>query len=330
MNKKNYEDEMIERYIYQVMKNLPARSKDIEDEIRGLIYDMLEEISKEQPPSKEAVDQVLTKLGNPAMLAENYRGKTRYLIGPEIYPTYLMILKIVLPTVFLAMSVVSVIELLTDGGQVWYHYLGKWFNNMWSVLIGSFAYVTVIFAIFERRGIHTKELASEWEVSSLPPVPKADTVISFGESIVGVIFHIILMILLVSAPQLFGAFIMEQGKLVSTPIFDLEVLQRLLPLFLVSIALGILKSAYGLVERSYNIRYLIVHTVCSLIELLLTVIIFAGYPIWNQAFPDIFRNVPAFRDIWDAVTSNFVIILIIIFVIELATILYKTFKNSMK
>lgn len=330
MEKKKYEDEMIERYIYQVKKQLPSQVKDIEEEVRGLIYDMLEELTKGDAPTKQNVDEVLTKLGNPAVLAENYRGKARYLIGPGLFPTYLMILKIVLPTVFLGMSIVTIIELLTDGGQIWYHYLGSWFGGLFNALLGAFAYVTCIFAVLEYRGVSTKELTEEWEVSSLPPVPKSDTVISMGESIVGIVFHIFLMILIASAPQLIGAFFFSNNELTNVPVFDLEVLNNILPLFLISIGLGILKSAYGLIERSYNLRYAVVSTICSLAELILALIIFAGYPIWNQAFPDAFGEVTVIRSIWDAITSNFVIFLIIVFIIELVTVLYKTFKNKLR
>ncbi len=330
MEKKKYEDEMIERYIYQVKKQLPSQAKDIEEEVRGLIYDMLEELTKGDTPTKQNVDEVLTKLGNPAVLADNYRGKARYLIGPGLFPTYLIILKIVLPTVFLGMSIVTIIELLTDGGQIWYHYLGSWFGGVLNALFGAFAYVTCIFAVLEYKGVSTKELTEEWEVSSLPPVPKSDTVISMGESIVGIVFHIFLMILIASAPQLLGAFFFSNNELTNVPVFDLEVLNNILPLFLISIGLGILKSAYGLIERCYNIRYAVVNTICSLAELILALIIFAGYPIWNQAFPDAFGEVTVIRSIWDAVTSNFVIFLIIVFIIELVTVLYKTFKNKLR
>lgn len=328
MTKKNYEDEMIERYIYQVKKHLPSQAKEIDAEVRGMIYEMLEESSKDETPTKEEVDEVLTRLGNPAILADNYRGKARYLIGPGIFPTYLMLLKIVLPTVLLAMSIVTMIELLTDGGRIWYDYLGKWLGMIWNGVLGAFAYVTCIFAIFEYKGVSTRELTEDWKVSSLPPVPKADTAIPLGESIVGIVFHVLLMILFVSAPQLMGAFYYKDG-LINVPIFDLKVLQDILPLILVSIGLGILKSIYGMFERCYNIRYAIVNTICSLVELTLTVIIFTAYPIWNEAFPEHFGNSSTIISIWETVTSNFVIFLIIIYFVELATVLYKTFKNGM-
>ncbi len=328
MTKKNYEEEMIDRYVYQVKKHLPSQAEEIEKEVRGLIYDMLEEISQGEAPTKEQVDEALTRLGNPATLAENYRGKARYLIGPGLFPTYLMILKIVLPTVVFAMCIVTMIELLTGADRSWYEHLTSWLASIWSGLMGAFAYVSIIFAIFEYKGISTKELSSDWTVSSLPPVPRTDTVISRGESIVGIVFHILLTILIVSAPQLFGAFFWVRGEMTSYPIFDLEVLKHVLPLFLIGMGLGILKNVYGLIERCYNIRYAIVSTICSLAELLLGIIIFAGYPIWNQAFPDAFGDVSVIRTIWDAVTSNFVIFLILVHMLELITVFYKTFKHK--
>jgi hypothetical protein len=328
MTKKKYEDEIIERYVYQVKKHLPSQAKEIEEEVRGLINDMLEETCQGETPTKEEVDEVLIKLGNPAILADNYRGKARYLIGPGLFPTYLTLLKIVLPTVFFAMSIVTMIELLTEAGQAWYAYLGSWLAGVWNGLIGAFAYVTVIFAIFELKDVNTKGLQTDWSVSSLPPLPKTDAVISRGESIFSIVFYVILTTLLVAAPRLFGAFFWVDGEMTSYPVFDLEVLKTVLPLFLIGIGFGILKHVYGLIERSYNLRYAIVSTVCSLAELIISIIIFAGYPIWNQAFPGAFGDVAVIQDVWNVVTSNFVILLILIHLVELITVMYKTFKSK--
>ncbi len=327
---KSYHEEMIERYIYQVKKHLPSSNKDIEEEIKSLIYEMLEARSKAAEPSKQEMDAVLTELGDPATLAENYRGKSRYLIGPGLFPTYLMLLKIVLSSVLLAMTVVTVLELITGERQVWYVYIGNWFSHIWNGLLGAFAWVTGIFALLEYKGVSTGELSSAWEVSSLPPVPRNETKIPISESVVGIIFHIFLLILFTSAPRLFGIYLVKDGNLTAYPVFDLIVLEDILPLFLIGIGLGILKNIYALIERQYNIRYAVFDVTCSLSEMLLAVIIFTAYPIWNENFPGFFGDISAVNNLWNIITSNFATCLIIIYLAGIGITLYKTFKHRLK
>lgn len=64
------EHELIERYLYAVTKQLPAKSRrDIERELRSLIGDMLEERCGEIAPTERDIRVVLTELGTPTELA---------------------------------------------------------------------------------------------------------------------------------------------------------------------------------------------------------------------------------------------------------------------
>ncbi|MDF2536663.1 MAG: hypothetical protein K0R18_2825, partial [Bacillales bacterium] len=98
--------ELIERYIYAVTKRLPeaqredvakvtkrlpeAQREDVAKELRGNIEDMLSD-----NPSQHEIEGVLIELGEPSKLATEFRGKKRYLIGPEHFDQYISILKIV-------------------------------------------------------------------------------------------------------------------------------------------------------------------------------------------------------------------------------------------
>lgn len=61
------------------------------------------------------MDQVLKSLGNPAALARRYRDGESYVVGPENYDTYLLVLKIVLISVLIGFVVSAVVGLLADG-----------------------------------------------------------------------------------------------------------------------------------------------------------------------------------------------------------------------
>lgn len=67
--------DLIERYIYAVTKRLPYKTReDVAQELRTLIDDMLKERCGEITPTQKDVKIVLTELGTPDELYEQYGG----------------------------------------------------------------------------------------------------------------------------------------------------------------------------------------------------------------------------------------------------------------
>jgi len=80
---------LIDLYIYEVTRRLPEKNReDIALELRSTIEDMLPEHYKE-----EEVKAVLTKLGNPAILANSYRDQPMYLIVSKEFAKHLLLKK---------------------------------------------------------------------------------------------------------------------------------------------------------------------------------------------------------------------------------------------
>ena len=103
------ENNLIERYLYDVVRRLPEKQrKDIEEELRTLIEDMLEE--RKGDGGAEEVEAVLSELGDPAKLAMKYRGEEAHLIGGEYYPIYCQILKLVLICVGVGVTISAVVH----------------------------------------------------------------------------------------------------------------------------------------------------------------------------------------------------------------------------
>jgi hypothetical protein len=337
-NQTNYIEDIVNRYIYQVSKHIaPQIRKDIEEELRTLIYDMLEDKTQDNPPTKEDIHSVLKELGSPTDLADKYRDKSRYLIGPSIFPAYLLIIKIVLAATLLGMTIVTILDLLTAPSGIWYEYLGSWFSGMISGFFMAFAWVTIIFAIFEWRGVNLKELIPEWDVTTLPPIPEHEISIPLGEPIAGIIFTIFAMIIFLTAPQLMGVYYYVNNANMNTiPIFDLDVLRNILPLFLICMGLGLLKNIWQIVDRKYSIKYAIFSFVVNSIEIILTIIIFTRFPIWNKNF--IFELNELFQitandtlsSIWNILTSNIILIMVLVYIIDTVSTIYKSLKTENK
>jgi hypothetical protein len=84
--------ELVDRYVHQVGRYLPEKDRaEIMAELRSQIADQLDD-RYEGAPTQADVAAVLTELGDPRRLAASYAGE-RYLIGPDLYPTMMMVLR---------------------------------------------------------------------------------------------------------------------------------------------------------------------------------------------------------------------------------------------
>lgn len=330
MSAKNYIEETIDRYVYQVVRRVPRKSqKDIEKELRGLIEDMLKERCGELPREKKDLNVVLAELGAPSELAAQYRDQpTRYLIGPELFPKYWFILKIVLPVVAAGMSIAYLIVAILNPEVQWYVQLGRWLGSTIFGLTGVFAGMTLLFAIFEWRGISMEDLGEGLDLSNLPPVPSKKGRISRGESIANIVFTVLVILLFAVAPQLMSVYT-SSGFL---PIFNLEQLHRLMPLFLLTFGLGLLRDSFGLVEGRYTLRFAIVTTACGVLSIGLCLFLFRQ-PIWNagliQQINAVFPLGEAYENIariWGYFQQYFVAILIFAYAMEIGTAWFRALR----
>jgi hypothetical protein len=93
--------ELIDAYVNEVGLRLPQKQHaDLEREIRSMIEDTLEDESRAQgrPADEAMLVGVLKKLGPPQKMADSYLPPL-YLIGPQLFPAYLMVLRIALAVI---------------------------------------------------------------------------------------------------------------------------------------------------------------------------------------------------------------------------------------
>ena len=86
--------DLAERYVRAVLAAVPASQRqELEREIRALVADAIEAKTTETGSAgAEAERAALTDLGDPALLAGRYTGRTAYLIGPSLFPEWRRIL----------------------------------------------------------------------------------------------------------------------------------------------------------------------------------------------------------------------------------------------
>jgi len=324
-------ESMAERYIYDVTRRLPQHQKeDICRELHSLIDDMLETQGGDAA-SEQDLHEVLIKLGDPKKLADQYREKKRYLIGPAYFEQYTMLLKIVLPCVVFGITVAGIVETVIAADTNYVSIFADYFASAFSALFQGFAWVTIIFACIEYNEEKTPGKTArqkEWNPADLPQVPSEHAAIPRSDPIIGIAFTILIMILFNIAPQLMGVYTTANG-FSSVPIFDMQVLKTMLPLFNLCFLIGAVREIFKLLLGKYSIKLAVIVLITNLLTVCFTLVIFSNGAIWNPNLLQSITVLPADFDIypiWNNIGRIFIAIVVFGTVIDSAVMLYKGFK----
>jgi hypothetical protein len=229
---KEIEMNLIDRYITEVGKYLPRKNRaDIEAEIRSTLEDMLEERSQGQGPADEAtVLELLKEYGSPREVAAKYKTH-QYLIGPRLFPTFELVLRIVL-VIVAAASLIGLAASLakTDlTGPAFLSAIEQWFGSLISGLIAAFGNIALVFAIIERTRVAEKfeKEFLEWDPKELKSEPDPDQ-IDLPDHIATVILTVLALVVLNLYPNLLSVRFPSNGAWVTLPVLT-EVFFRFLP-----------------------------------------------------------------------------------------------------
>lgn len=241
--------ELIKRYIYAVVKQLPSKIReDVSKELQTLIDDMLEARCGLVIPSEKDVKVVLTELGTPAELAKSYNpDKDRYLIGPRYFAAYKMLLTLAILAVAFGILISSIVTVISSGTSLSFIGFGKWIASTIMGLVYAFAFVTIFFAFFEKKGISVD--LSDNNLDTLPPVPQKQESIKKSESIISIIVSIIFAVCFILAPEVLFFYTKESGII---PIFDPVVIRSIWYLIIILSTLDIFREAAKLHEGRYT------------------------------------------------------------------------------
>ncbi len=256
--------DLIERYIYAVTKNLPKKSRsDIESELRTLIDDMLEDRTGDVMPTEQDIKVVLTELGTPTELASKYdQDAFNALIGQPYYTTYKFVLSIVAAAVAGGITISMLVLAIVEPGTVWYIQMFQWISSVLMGVVSAFGFVTLLFAIFERKGVQM-DFKND-SLDALPQVPKNKEIISKSEPIFSIVITIIFGLIFLTVPQIVGVYDLSNGTSVS--VFDVAVVRSLWYLILAFFAMGIIRDGYKLFERRYTKRLAVVTVITNILS----------------------------------------------------------------
>ena len=271
-------NDLIERYIYVATRRLPRNKReDVSLELKGLIEDMLQERCPEETPTEKDVRVVLTELGTPQEVYARYdEDADKCLIGAPYYKTYLFVLQIVLVSVAAGLTIANTILQLLEPRDFFTAIL-SWLNGLWNSLFGAFAFVTLLFAFFQRKGIR---LAESFNFDDLPPVPQKSQEISRWESIAGIGIDVIFVVLFLFVPEVFSMY--SEG--LAVPIFDIHAVQSTWLLIVAFAVCGIIREAVQLLEGIYSKKVMVTAYITNLLSAILCCWWILGNNLLNPAF----------------------------------------------
>ncbi len=277
--------DLINRYIYAVTKSLPEKQRaDIELELRTLIDDMIEELD-DGLDYEGKVRHVLEELGDPTLLAQNYRGGKRYLIGPGYYDRYLLTIKVVLPCVFLGISIAFFFSTAFGNEVVGANIVGEYLASVISALTQAAAWITIGYVIAERNFKDEAPEQSKWDISKLPELPKQKAKIRIADPIAGILFTTIFWIFMLSVPQYFAAYIGRGDELHIISVFNTTVLKEFSIVMIGIFICGIIKEGLQLFYGRWTFKLALACSTLSIISMVLALFMFTSN-IWNVNFMD--------------------------------------------
>lgn len=279
--------DLIERYIYDVTRRLPEKSREeVGKELRADIGDMLSE-----NPSEEEIKKVLASLGAPRTLANQYRGKQRYLISPDWMDEYLRTLQIVLIvicSISLFSSIISHVMYPTETTAIgiFAEVFSNSINGLIEGALWAFAVVTLIFVGIDHGKAKAKK--EPWKPESLPKLPKKTEInIPRAGTIAGLICTLIfgtIFIMLLVENQKYIGWVETAGDTNIIPVFNNVVIQNFIPFFVLSLVFSACDSIVKLYYGKWNIATAAMDTVSSLVSAILFLVFIHQGNLFDAVF----------------------------------------------
>ena len=244
--------ELQERYIAAGLKHIPPTEKDgVEKAMRRIIAERLQERGN---ASEETEREVLRGLGSPRILAEKQLREPPHLIGPELYGTYMLIVKIVMTVAVIGTLIGNTVDFIVNGETI-LRYIAQSFAAAIGVAIGAFGWVTLVFAIMERTAKQKilTEIQEDWSLADLPEKEVPQKPFNKVGVIIGIIFTVLFIILVNQYSQLLGFYYTLDGSIQEMiPMLNQEVFRSYLPYINGMLVLQLLFSASKLVFRKWT------------------------------------------------------------------------------
>ena len=285
---------LIERYIHEVVSRLPEKDRaDVSMELNANICDMLPDSAGEAE-----VRSVLNGLGNPSVLAENYRSNPRYLISPSVYDDYVRALKWVLPLVggicLVVGAIIGAIEALDKNmgelvplTDIIVNTIVKGLSVGISGAFHTLFWVTIGFVIAERTGAKKAMDGEKWTVDKLPDtIPDDKSKIPLSDSIVELFFIVVfsVIVLLFCFDALPIVFAISSDMFQNGNFFSDSFLAACIPVLIIGSLINIAECIVKIIKRRWTLLVCGTVVVSGIVGIGLMLYLFSRPKIMNPEF----------------------------------------------
>ena len=225
---------LTDRYVWAVLRAVPESQRaELEPEIRALVADAAEAQAAESTP--EAAERAaLLELGDPDVLAGRYVDRTRFLIGPRLYPEWQRLLTMLLSILIPLIAIVAGAATSVGGGTVGEAVTGA-IGAAIGVAVQTVFWVTLVFAVIERTAGAQTSPAREWTPEQLRSIP-APRRVGLGEVVAAIVANVVVILVIVWGQAM--ALVTIDGT--SYALFDPSLSSTWLPWFIAVAGIEIL------------------------------------------------------------------------------------------
>jgi hypothetical protein len=211
--------ELVTRYVSEVGRHLPEKTRaDLEKEIRSLIEAALDDRSRKtgRPVDEDSIVEVLKEFGPPDKMAASYLPE-RYLIGPQLFPAFINVVKIALPIVLILAGLGMAVRLGTSDLQLKFiiDAFAEGIAEMFNTVLQVLGTIVLVFALLEYfvpglkartlpKGVGLPSVTKEWDPRALPKVAPAPQKVGVVGLSVEIAFTVVAIVIFNFYPQLIG------------------------------------------------------------------------------------------------------------------------------
>ena len=321
--------ELQERYIAAGLKHIPPAEKaEVEKAMRRIIAERLQERGD---ASEETEREVLRGLGNPRILAEKQLREAPHLIGPELYGTYLLIVKIVMTVAVIGTLIGNTVDFIVNDVEL-LRYFAISFATAISAAIGAFGWVTLVFAIMEKTAKQKilTEIQEDWSLADLPEKEAPQKPFSRVGVIIGIIFTVLFIILVNQYSHLVGFYYTMDGSREMIPILNQEVFRSYLPYINAMLVLQLLFSASKLVFRKWTYPVATANLILNVLSFVLLWFILQDTAILNPELVTKIAEVMDGQRVLDTAFNSIKAFFLFIFLLDSFEGFHDAYKNSKK
>ena len=281
--------ELIKRYLYAIERRLPSGSEDIIREIESIIMDELEgKYGVKTEYTKEEVETVLKAMGPPRLVAQRYRGGSDVIIGPELSHIYRMVLGIVTAATVLGLAISFVVGRFTAVETVGESILSLagFLGSAVSGCLTAVGSVTIIFMLIERFGDKEKmgrEFGADWDPKELADLPEEKEKVTVIGPIITILLALIWAVFINTYARMgTGVFPVYTGDITFVmPVFDMEVVRTILPLWNLSITITVITQLILLKQGKWTVLSHITEVIGQLVSIVTLVLLINLAPLFD-------------------------------------------------